>query len=318
MNLKKSYIGVAVLSALLSMGLTACGHKSEGGATQVIAKVNGDEISIHQLNFQLQKLGPLDKEKSKLAAKEVLTKLVNQELLKQKAIEAKLDRDPRILQAIEAAKSEILATTYMQQEVAKAGQPTPSEVEDFFRQNPALFEKRKVFSLIELATSAGADKLQEVESVASSGKTMSQISDELKAKNFQVQANSNVKPAEQIPSGLLAKLQAMNDGDLVVVNTGRSINIVQIAKSESQPVDFEKAKPIIERYFENKNKNEMAKATIDKLNKDAKVEYLGDFADMKNAPTAKLEAKTQAAPATKAESTDSKEKKVLEKGISGL
>ena len=93
MNTRQNLLNTIILTVMLGLGLAGCGHKSEGGATQVVAKVNGDEISIHQVNFQLARLGALDKEKSKLAAKEVLSKLVNQELLKQKAVEAKLDRD---------------------------------------------------------------------------------------------------------------------------------------------------------------------------------------------------------------------------------
>lgn len=319
MNVTHSFARKTLVGLLLALGLTACGHKSEGGATQVVAKVNGDEISIHQINFQLARLGALDKDKTKLAAREVLSKLVNQELLKQKAIEAKLDRDPRVLQAIEASKNEILASVYLEQQMSKAGKPTPSEIEDFYKQNPALFEKRRVFSLAELAIKATPEQMQDVQSVASSGKTMTEIANELKAKNYELQANTNVKPAEQIPAGLLTKLQTMNDGDLVVVNTGRSINIVQVAKSESQPIDLEKAKPIIERYFTNKNKNELAKTEMEKLNKEAKIEYLGDFSDMKSGVAPKVaDTKTDAAPANKTESAANKEKKVLEKGVSGL
>jgi EpsD family peptidyl-prolyl cis-trans isomerase len=319
MTVRQSFSHVILLGALFSIGLTACGHKSEGGATQVVAKVNGDEISIHQINFQLARLGAMDKEKSKVVAREVLSKLVNQELLKQKAIEAKLDRDPRVLQAIEASKNEILASVYLEQQMTKAGKPTPSEIEDFYKQNPALFEKRRIYSLAELAINAKPEQMQEVQSIASSGKTMNEIANELKAKNYELQANTNVKPAEQIPAGLLGKLQAMNDGDLVVVNTGRSINIVQVAKSEDQAIDLEKAKPIIERYFTNKNKNELAKNEMEQLNKVAKIEYLGDFADMKDGVKPKLaDTKAESAPALKADSTENKEKKVLEKGISGL
>ena len=202
--------------------------------------------------------------------------------------------------------------------MAKAAKPTPSEIEDFYKQNPALFEKRRIYSLAELAIKATPEQMQEVQKVASSGKTMNEIATELKAKNYELQANTHVKPAEQIPAGLLTKLQTMNDGDLVVVNTGRSINIVQVAKSENQPIDLEKAKPIIERYFTNKSKNEIAAKEVEKLNKESKIEYLGDFADMKSGVKPEVAQESKApAPAAKPDA-DSKEKKVLEKGISGL
>lgn len=51
---KRQTITSLVLSTLV---LTACGERppEKKAATQVVAKVNGGEISVHQINFVLQR-----------------------------------------------------------------------------------------------------------------------------------------------------------------------------------------------------------------------------------------------------------------------
>ena len=272
--------------------LTGCGNKETSEKTktetQVVAKVNGDEISIHQINFQLGRMmqsnqAQLTEAQSKSAAKQILARLVDQQLLKQQAIEAKLDRDPRILQALEASKNEILAQAYLEQLMAKAEKPSAAEVDDFYTKHPELFEKRRVFRLQELVVDVSKDKYQEIEKDLKSIKGVNEVAAWLKNKNYPFTANSNVKPAEQLPLELLRKIQPLKDGEFLLVPTERSLNIVHIAASQNTPITRDKAGPIIEQYFVNQNKTSLAKKEIVALNDKAKIEYVGAFEDMKNA-----------------------------------
>ncbi|MDP0972048.1 SurA N-terminal domain-containing protein, partial [Klebsiella pneumoniae] len=73
-------------------------------ASQTAAKVNKEEITVHQINFVLQRQQGLKPEQAEEAGRQVLERLVDQELAVQKAQELKLDRDPRVVQQVEAAK----------------------------------------------------------------------------------------------------------------------------------------------------------------------------------------------------------------------
>ena len=86
--------------------LAACGggDGDKKPATQVAAKVNSGEISVHQVNQVLQRQPGLKPEQVQAVSRRVLDGLVDQELAIQQATEQKLDRDPRVVSAIEAAK----------------------------------------------------------------------------------------------------------------------------------------------------------------------------------------------------------------------
>jgi EpsD family peptidyl-prolyl cis-trans isomerase len=304
---------------VLATALVACGKKEEGATkeTQVIAQVNGDEISIHQLNFQMARLGKLDEAQAKVASKQMLNRLVDQQLVLQKATESKLDRDPKIMQAIENAKRDILAQAYLEHQMAAAKKPDQKELNDFYAQHPELFEHRRVYRLQELAVMAGSDKLPEIEAGVRAAKNVGEIANWLKDKGYQVSANANVRAAEQLPLELLPKLARMKDGEMIIVPNKQSINIVLLVGSQEQPYTLEKATPLIEQYFLNQRKSEIAKQEVENLRKTAKIEYLGAFADTKpelGAPVAQ--------PAKADSGADKKQVKPesehMEKGLSGL
>ena len=86
-------IATLVVSAL---ALSACGERppEKKVATQVAAKVNAGEISVHQINYVLQRTPAIPQAQIETAKRKVLESLIDQELAVQQALEAKLERSP--------------------------------------------------------------------------------------------------------------------------------------------------------------------------------------------------------------------------------
>ena len=332
MRVQNSYLLVALLGAILT--LTACGDKEKAaaskGGSQVVAKVNGDEISVHQINFQLNRVAQgkaLTEAQSKDASKQILARLVDQQLLKQQATEAKLDRDPRILQAIEASKNEILAQAYLERLLSKAAKPSVTQIDAFYKEKPELFESRRVFRLQELVINVGKDKYSEIAEKVNATKNINEVAVWLKEKNYPFTANSNVRAAEQLPMDFLKKLQPLKDGDMIALSNDRSVSIVHLAASQSAPITRDKATPVIEQYFLNQNKAALAKKEMAALNEKASIEFIGAFADMKKgvqpAPTAIKKSdspQTVTGPEAQTAPTANQisDKASMDKGLAGL
>lgn len=148
-------VAVAMTVSLIAAG---CG-KSEGkkAATQVAAKVNKEEISVHQINNVLSRSNNIPPEQAKAASRQILDKLVDQELMVQQAIEKKLDRDPKVMQVLEGARREILSRAYADQIMANASKPSADEIRSFYAGHPELFSQRRIFNLQEIAVTAGPE-----------------------------------------------------------------------------------------------------------------------------------------------------------------
>lgn len=318
MNYNKLFLSLSVLVIVTS--LAACGKQGAGSKTesQVVAKVNGDEISIHQLNYQMSRIGQVSESQLKAASQQVLTRLVDQQLFLQKALEAKLDRDPNVMQTIESAKREILAQAYMEQQMSAVKKPAAQTMEDFYVKHPELFEKRRIYRMQELVVEAGRDQLAAIEQGVKASGDLSRTAAWLKDKHYRFTAGANVRAAEQLPLALLPRLQQMQDGQMVIIPSANSINIVLLAGSQEQPLSKEKAAPLIEQYLLTQSRNELAKQTLDKLRGAARIEYMGAFADAmpnaadKSAPTAPAVAQ----PVSKEISAPADEH--IDKGLAGL
>lgn len=145
-------LGATVLAAAL-LALAGCGPRG-GTATQTAAKVGKGEITVHQINFILQQQRGLRPEQADAASRQVLDRLIDQELAVQKADALDLDRDPRVLQSLEAARREVLARAYADKVAEGAAKPTAEEIARYYADKPELFSQRRIYSLQELTVQA--------------------------------------------------------------------------------------------------------------------------------------------------------------------
>lgn len=269
------------LAATLAITLAGCGDKKEDmdkAASQVAAKVNGDEITVHQLNFELGKLGSLPPEKAKPAADQVLKSMVDQVLLVQTAMEQKIDRDPQVLQALEASRRQILSQALLQKLTANLAKPTDAEVADYYAKNPALFADRRIYRLQEMNIKVTPENAEAVKAQLQNTRNLPDFVNWLKAQNIPTRMGQSTKTAEQLPLELLPRLQQLKDGQAITFAAPGALNILILAGSQTQPMTQEQAKPMIERFLENTKRREASLQEVKKLQEKAKIEFIGEYA----------------------------------------
>lgn len=277
--------GIALSALALSMTLAVqgCGDKKAGEdkkATQVAAKVGSDEITVHQLNFELTKLGGnLTPEQSKQAANQVLRGLVDQQLLMQKAVADKLDRDPKVVQTLESARRQILAQAYVDKLTAAAAKPTEAEIKDYYDKHPELFSERRIYRLQELSVQVTPENSAQVGEKLASVRNLNEFVEWLKSNNIPARGAQSVKAAEQLPLEVLPRLHALKDGQALTLSGNNTLNILYLAGSQTQPVSLQQATPMIERYLLNAKKREIAEQELKRLRDATKVEYLGEYGE---------------------------------------
>lgn len=273
-------ISMGVLVMAVAISVAGCGDKKKDReASQVAAKVNGDEITVHQINNELTRLGNVAPEQAKQAANQVLKALVEQQTLVQKALEDKMDRDPQVVQALDAARRQILAQSYIQKLTANVAKSTDAEIADYYQKNPAFFAERRVYRLQEVVVQTTPSNVETIKGELAKAKQLSDFIQWLKDQKIPARAVQSVKAAEQLPMDLVPRFAKMQNGQALNLMSGDKMNIFIVVDSQGQPRTLEQSKADIERYLTNARKREVAMAELKKLREKGKIEYLGTYSD---------------------------------------
>jgi EpsD family peptidyl-prolyl cis-trans isomerase len=302
-------VGVAVL---LAVGLSACGGDKEKKSGQALASVNGDEITVLQLNEELQRSG-VAAAQQEAASKQLLQSLIDRQLLQNEAVKEKADRDPKVVQAIERAKALILAQSYMQKRVGALPRPTKAEVATYFENNPVYFSQRKTLELRQLQL-ATKDIVPEVKSAIDSAKSLDEVAAWLDSHKVAYTKAQLARATSELPLDLSSKLLAMPKGQLFMVREGERTVVSSTSEIRDTPVTLAASSTQIEQFLFNKKIKEASDAEIARLRASAKIEYLNKTLAPATAPAA------AAAPAGAAASSSaaSGSASANERGVAGL
>lgn len=256
-----------VLVALLLAIPTGCEKAvAERPAAQPVAKVNGTEISLREVRG----VAPG-------TAAQALEKVIDRELLVQKALSAKLDRDPQVVQAIDTARRQLLAQAYLERTASAAGGSSKDEVRAFYEENPALFSQRRVYRLRELVVSAPAEMIDVLRAESSRARSLEDVAAWLKGRNAKFSVDVLTQSAEELPLAFLPQLARMRAGEIAVFPTPLGASVIQLVHAEDAPLTEQQAAPLIEHFLAGRKRLETAAAEVKRLREVATIEYLGEF-----------------------------------------
>jgi len=316
MRITPRHLSTTVLAAAMALGLAACGNKDDKKvATQVAAKVGSEEISVHQINQVLSRSGA-GAGNAQSMGRDVLEKLIDQQLAVDQATENKLHRSPEVVGQIEAARRDILARAYIQQITASTPKPTTDEAKKYFADNPALFSERRIYNVQEIVVPNAAGVADALRPLAAAGRPIEEAAALLKSKNIQFGGGSATRAAEQIPLEILPRIHALKDGQNALIEAPQTITLLRVVSSQSAPVAQEAALPRIEQFLLNQRAGEAVAANLKQLRSATKVTYMGEFANAPATATAPAAEATPAAPAAAPDAAAAKS--TIEKGVAGL
>lgn len=306
-----------LLPVLLCAVLMGCGKGKDHDATQVVAKVNDKEISVHQLNFLLERQPGLKPEQADAASRQLLERLVDQEIGVQRAEALKLDREPRVMQTLEATRRDVLARAYFEQVGSNVSKPTDSEIQAYFDGKPNLFAQRKIYNLQEIDVRADGEQLAAIKARAATATNLQEMAQLIQSMKVPAQVKQNTLPAESVPMALLGKLAGMRPGQAMLLPAPGGTRILVLAAFQPQPVTLEQAKPLIERAIMNERRNKAMEEDRKAQRSAAKIEFIGKFA--KAAPAAaSAPADVPSVADAAASAASGIDNSALEKGLNAL
>jgi len=252
---------------LFAAALGGCERVSADRAeTQLVARVNGVEISARQVRTG-----------GAPSLAQAVERIIERELLVQKALEAGLERDPLVKDSIDNARRQVLAQAYIERAAGARAAPSREEVRAFYAENPALFAERRIYRMRELVVSAPAEMIDVLRAQAARTADLDELAAWLKARNARFSAATETQPAEQLPLAFLPQLARMKSGEIAVFATPLGASVIQLIHAEEAPLGAEQAQALIEQFLAGRKRLEIAAAEVKRLRESARIEYVAQF-----------------------------------------
>jgi peptidyl-prolyl cis-trans isomerase C len=291
-------------------GVSACSDKNKDKkVSQALASVNGDEITTLQLNEELQRanIAPAQQE---AASKQLLQALVDRQLLQNAAAREQVERDPKVMQAIERAKALIIAQAYLQKRVGNQLPPSREAIAAYYAAHPAFFAQRKLLSLNQLVV--GADALTPAaRAVADAARSLDDVAVWLDAHRVPYSRGQSTRSVSELAPALASKLLALTKGQLFLLKEGERAMLVTVNEVKVSPLTLEQATPQITQFLVAKQAREVAEAELARLRASARIDYL-------NKSLALAQPSAAAAAGSAAKAGDSDDKAAIARGVAGL
>lgn len=265
---------VAVVLAC-AIGVSACGGKDKKPG-QSLASVNGEDITVMQLNEEMARAGVPAGQQAE-ASKRLLESLIDRQLLQGQAVQEKLDRDPKVVQAMERAKSLILVQAYMQKKLGEPTRPSKEAVSEYYNAHAPQFAQRKQFDMRQLVF-ASKDMDPALKAEIDSAKSLEEVAAWMENHKLRFVRNQISRTSADLPEELASKLLSMPKGQLFIIKEGERSVLVQIAEIKDAATSLDLATPQIEQVLAAQKSKQTLEAEVARLRAAAKIEYLNQEA----------------------------------------
>ena len=265
---------------------TACHRGPSSDASQIVAAVNSEEISVHQINQALQRTPGVTPERADAAGRAVLDRLVEQQLAVQGALALKLDRDNQTMQLLSAARREVLARAWALRVADQAAKPTAAAVAAFYAARPDLYAQRRIYELQEFVVQADASEMEALRERLKTARSVADVTDHLRSRQLPVRAQLTTQAAEALAPALLQRLVAMRDGQAMLLAAPGGARVIYRAASQSAPLSLQQVQADIAQTLLAEARYAAVQTALAAQKQGSQIRYFGRFASSGSAASA--------------------------------
>jgi EpsD family peptidyl-prolyl cis-trans isomerase len=160
-----------LFAATASLALIACSKEADKPEGQVVASLDGKDITIHEVNAEINAMGQqAQSAPRKLVEAVALARVVERKVIAEEARTRKLDQSPQFVLA-KSRNDENLLVQALQADVTGKMQATPRErAQKFITDNPMMFGDRRIIQLDQIqflqSPTVGALPLKDAKTMA--------------------------------------------------------------------------------------------------------------------------------------------------------
>jgi peptidyl-prolyl cis-trans isomerase C len=283
LNLDTKNISCLAFVSLLS-GCSDLNSTFSVNSSKALAKVNGDEISVKQFNGELNR-AHIDSEVDIKVKNQLLSKIIDRQLLVQEASKLNLDRAPEVVEAVNSAKAQIYAQAYLANRISKLSPPTEGDVSQYIEAHPEICAHRKVFSTQDIVF--GYDPaLIDLKSLQSSETDIESLRALLESRHIKYNLVSGSFAMDRLPSIWADKLKTASVGNLLFTHDSHNVIVKSITNITENPMSADEAKNYATKVLSEDKKQKFITSEVSRLRKLSTIKILDGEMALANEPRA--------------------------------
>lgn len=267
-------VQLRIFAALAIVALApSCAKKAEG---QTVAVVNGDEITVPELNAEIANENIPAGTDKKLARAQALQGLIDRKLLEQQARSDGIDKSPEFLDRQRRMTQELLINMLAQRLGGTTQLPSDQEIEQFEASHPQMFAKREIWNLqqVRFHMPAAGPILQQINNT----KSLQDLENVLRANNVEYTPATNRIDSSVVPQDMYSKISALGPGEPFIVPVGGEAVASAIESRDAQPVIGDQARPLAIAALRKQQTAALLDKRLKTLRQSAKVQYQPGYA----------------------------------------
>lgn len=267
MNRKLAFLA-GITTTLVVLG--GC-QKHVGG--QVIAVVNGEEITQQQFNSEPHGAATPDK---KAALAQGLQQLVERKLLVQKAKVEGIEKTPEYLARVMQMQDQLAVDMLVANQAKKIAVPEKNDVTQFIASNPVMFGARKRYARDEIVFSGTPDAKTRQE--LTNAHTLDAVAGVLTAHGIPFKRRNGEMDSLVVPKEVIDRIKALPPGEPFIIPDRGQLVASVITSVTASPTPEAEATPIAMDRLRQRALSAAMRAQLAAAKSSATIEYAPGFA----------------------------------------
>ena len=254
-----------------SMSLAGCGGSESVPQGQVVARVNGQDITLSELNAELLANNLSGKAEDKTVTQSVLQRLIARKLLVDMARDEKLDKNSEFILTRQRSEENELAALAQRHMLSRVKPPSKEEAEKYVRDHPQIFTGRKLMVLdqIRFLQPANANDIKALEDATS----LDAVAEMLKQNAIRYDRAPNVFDTTSVSPEMSAKIDGLPAGELFVISNGKMVLVNVIREKQPAAIPADAALQYASQLIQQEKATKAIAGQVADLRKIAKISY---------------------------------------------
>ena len=269
---RSNCLPVLISCAAVVLTVSGCAKKATG---QVAAVVNGDEITVQEVNADLGAANVPDGAEKSRIRNAVIQRLIDKRLLEQQAKDAGLDRDPDYMVRRRQVDQTLLLQSYAKRAQDTLRVPDQAAIAKFIADHPSNFANRTIYTVDQLrfppppdaAMLAGMKDLHSLDAITAF----------LNSKGIKAARSTDTIDSAQVPAPLLKQITALPAGEPFVLPTPQGVVVSVITGRGVVPLTGAQAQPLAVQMMRIQSLDDLMKQRLQEARGKAKITYQPGF-----------------------------------------